>query len=396
MPAGNSRRGNPYRAGMTGAQIRDMAWQVTPASSNAVAPRGLGYYDAFANHPSSAMTHMSIGPATPIDAITAVSDINTAFGIPKDDSETQPLIPNKLDPRFAQLLVINPAPSATQAVRFWVPIDETTGNFEVTIAGTNGNGGASYNASALPPGYNTDDGNPGAVHPDLKEMIPTRCSVRIRNTSAGLSTGGTVRILRMTTGFSLIPGVSLAKDFWALCDGIRQHARTVRYDGKSFTEGGLQKNCTVCDQSRALWFQDYAIRRNYDKTLFPYLPYSQTPYTVYNWMLAHTEPAMTPIAILFEPFASQTTSTAGPYWYGNTYDITVRSQFLAHYLQGTMLANMAVNPRADAPLMTQHRNREESFGSNMHKVLGDIIHGAAKLPWKQIGQAAAPALQWLL
>lgn len=399
MPAGNTRHAsNPYKAGMSGPQIRDMAWHVTPASSNAMAPRGLGYYDAFENHPSSAFTHMSIGPATPIDAITSVANINTAFGIPADpgSGNDQPLIANKIDPRYAQLLVINPAASRTQAVRFWVETDATTGGFEPTIEGTAGNGSGSYNATALPPGYNSNTATSDfSLQPELKEMIPTRCSVRIRNTSAGLSCGGTIRILRMTTGFSLIPGVTTAKEYWALCDGIREHARTVRYDGKSFTEGGLQKNCTVCDQSRCLWFNDYSILRKYDQNQYPFLPYSANGYSVYNWMLAHAEPAMTPIAILIEPFASQTTSTIGPYWYGNTYDITVRSQFLAHYLQGTMLANMAMNPRADQNLMTRHRNREESFGSNLHKVMGDIIHGAAKLPWKQMIQTAAPAIGWI-
>lgn len=395
MPAGNSRRNNAYKSGMQGGQIRDMAWQVTPASSNAMAPRGLGYYDAFANHPYSAMTHMSIGPATPIDALTSIPDINTAFGIPKDTEST--LVPNTLDPRFAQLLIVNPAPSRTQATRFWVEYDVTTGDFADAVVGLGGNGNASYNASALPAGYNTNDASSPEYNfqPELKEMIPTRCSVRIRNTSAGFSTGGTVRILRMTTGVSIIPGVTSSEEFWALCDGIRQHARTVRYDGKSFTEGGLQKNCTVCDQSRCLWFQDYSIYRKYDQNRYPFLPYSASGYTVYNWMLAQAEPAMTPIAILFEPFASQTASTTGPFWYGNTYDCTVRSQFLAHYRQGSMLANLACNPRADSALMAKHRNKEESFGSNLHKVFGDIIHGASKLPWKQMIQTAAPAIGWI-
>ena len=43
-------------------------WKTTPASPNVMAPRGFGYYDAFHNLPDSAMTHMSIGPATPMNA----------------------------------------------------------------------------------------------------------------------------------------------------------------------------------------------------------------------------------------------------------------------------------------------------------------------------------------
>ena len=43
-------------------------WKTTPASFNVVAPSGFGYYDAFHNLPDSAMTHMSIGPATPMNA----------------------------------------------------------------------------------------------------------------------------------------------------------------------------------------------------------------------------------------------------------------------------------------------------------------------------------------
>lgn len=389
--APNARHTNAQGGALSGAQLRDIAWQVTPASANVVAPRGHGYYDAFANHPSSAMTYMSIGPATPISAVTVGSGINTAFGLPIGTTDQVAIQPTP-DPRHAQLIVVNPAPDRTQAVRFWVEWD--TGivppDFALQVSSQQ------YNASALPSGYNS--GAP-ATKPDLKDMIPSRCSVRIRNTSAGMQLGGTVRILRMTTGFSLIENITSSKEYWELIEGIREHTRTVRYDGRAFTEGGLQKNCTVCDQSKALHFQDYALQRDYDEIMYPYLPKppsGTTTYDVYNWQLSHAEPAFTPIAILIEPFAAASGLASGAYWSGNTYDFNVNSQFLAHYYQGTMLANMAANPRNDQRLLNSHRNKEESFGSSMHRVLGDIIHGAQQLPWGQIAGMARPALQALM
>lgn len=396
MPQGMSRRATHARhtdsqgARMSGAQLRDVAWQVSPASSNLVAPRGFGYYDAFTNHPSSAMTYMSIGPATPIDAVTVGGNINTAFGLPIGSTD-QVAIQTPPDPKHAQLIIINPAPDRTQAVRFWVNYDATASPpaFSSTVSKE------SYNASALPKNYNSED---PPNQPDLKDMIPTRCSVRIRNASAGMQLGGTVRILRMTTGFSLVGDVTSSKEYWKLLEGIREHSRTVRYDGRAFTDGGLQKNCVVCDQSKALHFQDYALQRFYDKDLFPFLPSppSGVAYEVYNWMLSHAEPAFTPIAILIEPFAAASAVTSGAYWAGNTYDFNVKSQFLAHYYQGTMLANMAANPRNDQRLLNDHRNKEESFGSNMHKVLGDIIHGASSLPWKDIAGTAFHGMKALM
>lgn len=391
-PQGMSRAApHANHAGLSGADLRRLAWGVTPASMNMIAPRGLGYYDAFSNHTNSSMTHLSIGPATAIEAITTVTGVNTAFGLPVPSSSgTQPAIAKPWNPKHAQLIIINPAPDRRQVARYWVGWDTTTNTFQGVMSG------AFYQSSALPTGTNSDP--LPADRPELKEMIPTRCSVRIRNSSANFSVGGSVRVLRMTTGCALVATQTTAQDFWTLCEGIREHGRTVRYDGKSFCEGGLQKNCTVCDQSKALSFQDYNMTFESDPAVFPIFPPSTTttPYTLYSFQFSLADPAMTPIAILIEPFASQTYQDSGPYFSGNTYDMTVKSHFLAHYYQGTMLANMALNPRADANLMNRHRDKEEAHGSAMHRVMGDIIHGAKEVakhvPWGELGSLARTLL----
>jgi hypothetical protein len=73
---------------------------------------------------------------------------------------------------------------------------------------------------------------------------------------------------------------------------------------------------------------------------------------------------------------------------GNTYGITVQSQFLAHYKQGTMLANMAFNPGhdKDGKSLNRHREKEESHGSSFHKILEHVM------PFVQMAGTMAPLL----
>jgi len=329
--------------------LMHQAWQTTPASSNLLAPRGYGYYDAFETNPMSAMTHMSIGPATPIVAKTTCG--GGASG------------PNGLidtgASRDAQLLIIQPTAGVTQAVLH--RISSNVGTDLISIV--------AYNSPQL-----ADD--------PPQEVIPTRCSVRIGNFTSRLNQGGIVRVLRMTTGVALDPNYTDNHTLAAFMEGIREHRRTRQYKGSQLDED-MQKNCIVADQSRALLFKNFA--ENVSSDLVPWLatgnpPVPPSPATQTSpFTLQLYDPSFTPIAILFEPFVNVMPGSGGPV--GNTYQVVVQSQFLAHYKQGSMLANMAISPASDPNTLSKHRDHEERKGSALEKVMTGV-RNVGKFAWK--------------
>jgi len=275
----------------------------TPASSNVIAPRGFGYYDAFAHNPQAACTAYSVGPATGIvgAARTTVATHN------------QPSTPGAYS--GAVLMVVCPTLSSNQAVIF------------------------SDNAGVMDLHFVT---SPQLVADPPLTAIPARCSLRLRNITAQIAKGGVIRTLRLTAGFQ-IPANLTALD--ALCETIRNHDRTRTYAGSSLAED-FQINCTVVDQARATSFDTWG-SQGFQSFLL--------------------NPSYSPIAILFEPFAvsSGTSLTLGSV---NNYEVTIRSQFLARYAQGTMLANLAAPPPAVGDIVNKLRDHEEAKGSALQKV----------------------------
>lgn len=328
---------------MSSKALMQEAWKATPASSNLMAPRGYGYYDAFETLPISAMTHMSIGPATPIDAKTtcgggsAGSDGLIDTGLSKD----------------SQLLIIQPASSSTQAVLHQVSSAVPTDLISIVA----------YNSPQL------------RADPPV-ESIPARCSIRIGNYTAAINQGGIVRVLRMTTGVALDPNYTDNATLIALMQGIREHRRTRQYKGTQLDDD-MQKNCIVADQSRSLTFSNFDQAVSSD--LVPWLwtgspPVAPTPATFTQpFTMQLYDPSFTPIAILFEPFVNVQPGTGGPL--GNTYQVVVQSQFLAHYKQGSMLANLAISPASDPNTLNRYRDAEEAKGSALDK----IWHGVQKV-----------------
>jgi hypothetical protein len=303
-------------------------WSQTPATSNVVAPRGFGYYDAFEHPPDSAATHMSIGPCTPIVGTTVCT---------QDLVTKAPMNLTSGSDGGAKLLVVTPSVSATQATLFQCSTFNPTDPIHGTV----------YTSPQL----NLDPPT---------EAIPTRCSLRIRNWTQEVGVGGIVRVLRATTGFAISLGcgtdypVSTNQELADFMQDIRSHARTRTYGGEELRRTH-QKNCSVVDQSRATRFQQWSTKLTCPTTY------------------ATAEPAFTPILILFEPFIAAVSGAS----VGNTYEVNIRSQFLGHYAQGTMLANMAIDPPSDIANISKYRDHEEAKGSAFEVVTNAIKHGAS-------------------
>jgi hypothetical protein len=375
MPRGANSRGS----------MPDMSkgnWAQTPASSNVVAPRGFGYYDAFEHDPFSVATHMSIGPATPIVGSTVVSEglvTRAPLAIHSRVPAVGPQPPGVGLEGGAMLLIIQPAPSDVQAVLFF----------------------SSNAGDATTPVYYAEDGCQSRLYsspqfeadaPD--NAIPTRCSMRIRNWTQAVGVGGVVRVLRLTTGMALHSPQTTNGGLAILMEGIRNHTRTRVYGGDELS-ACHQKNCTVVDQSKSTWFTDWDRITPVDQVPWAMAAgWGSEGYAIDAFTLALHDPAYTPIAILFEPFVAAVSGGV----VGNTYEVSIRSQFLGHYAQGTILANMAVNPPTAPGPLTQHRNKEEEKGSTMERITNTIRQGAS-WAWNHSGDlvsalgAIGPATQ---
>jgi hypothetical protein len=407
MPANmlyQERGGRTNFTGMSTKALQKKAWEYHPATSNLMAPRGLGYYDAFAMNCSSAVTSMTIGPTTPITGITVIPRISTDYSV------TDATVGN-LNDADAQLLIIGPSRGRTQA-RLWK---------------ANGAGGS-------PPAYyNT------ALHEDFDcpqltldqpvDGIPARCSVQVKNFSNAFSRGGRVRILRATTGRTLIPELTTNADLWELMEGIRSHWRTATYDGEDFAGKGstsMQKNSIVLDQTRTLQFGAFdihkplhesglwwEIQRYSGDTEHGTVPTGHDPAVAIdantlvqleeeaelggvhihsNGFLAETSaakqhphaknvpdidafteytanPTFTPIMILFEPCVTGTSNGL----IGNEYEVKVCSQFHCHFKQGSTLANMAKEPRTSLGAVNSATHQEEALGSYMRRAAANEL-----------------------
>lgn len=308
-------------------------WSQTPASSNVIAPRGFGYYDAFAHNPAEAVTAMSVGPATPIQANTRAS---AATEQPNGTG------PNDLG---VTMVIIYPSNSEFQCKMF--------------------KGGAAL----TDPIKKTAFTSPQLVTSVPESAMVTRCSLQIRNVTQRLNQGGIVRSLRLTTGI-LEPQNS--NDLLILAEHIRNHARTRTYSGSDMSEN-KQINCSVVDQVRATTFLNFGVY--IDISDVPWYPgYPTATGTVSPFDLGLHNPTFTPIVFLLESFATT-----------NEYEISIRTQFLAHYVQGTMLANLAISPPSVGDKLNPHRDHEENKGSALHDV-ETAIEGAGKWLWNHGGQ----------
>lgn len=335
-------------------QMPDMSrgnWGQTPASSNVIAPRGFGYYDAFQHDPFSVATHMSIGPATPIVGTTVVSE-NLITKSPGALTGTGPGVGLE---GGAILLIVMPATGATQAIAYESSSLVATDIVTMTA----------YKSPQLL-----------ADQPD--NAIPTRCSLRMRNWTQHVGVGGIVRLLRLTTGVGL-SYYTTNGELAEIVEGIRTHTRTRTYGGDELLDTH-QKNCTVVDQSKATWFIDWE-----ESTINSQLPWTNQlgwPQggAIGPFIRQLHDPAYTPIAILFEPFVAAVSGGS----VGNKYEVSVRSQFLAHYSQGTMLANMAISAPTAPDALTKYRDHEEGKGSIMEKI-GNAISQGASWAWNHKG-----------
>ena len=126
----------------------------------------------------------------------------------------------------------------------------------------------------------------------------------------------------------------------------------------------------VGDHSRSITFQDIGYERSSNITPWWAPSVTENPAANVTSLILFTvhscDPTYTTIAISFEPLAAVSPGTTGRV--GNTDEVAVRSQFIAHYTQGTMLANLAMDPgTANKQRGHQHWGHEECQGSRLEQ-----------------------------
>jgi hypothetical protein len=347
---------NMPRGAATGRSIMPDAgkyhWDQTPASSNIIAPRGFGYYDAFTHSPGDAVTAFSVGPATPIQA-------NTRAGLTtiKPDGVGESDL-------GVSMIIVYPAASDVQAALFTC--------------------GATVSDPVIETPFRSPQLNPSG---GPESVMATRCSLQVRNITQVLNQGGVVRSLRITTGIigPQILNVGTSQDLLDLAENVRNHARTRSYSGADLVEN-KQINCTVVDQTRATTFLDFAV--NVPIADLPWYPEPPTPLggAVGPFQQGLHNPTFTPIILLFESFPTK-----------NTYEVSIRTQFLAHYVQGSMLANLAMTPPSVGEKLNAHRDNEERKGSILHDV-GRVLENVGNWGVKHRGEimGGIGAMKWAI
>lgn len=326
-------------------------WGQTPATSNQIAPRGFGYYDAFTEDAYSAITAMSIGPATPITAKCVLPVITTKPSLTLSGGAS-------LEAGFI-MIVVYPSSSPSLA-------------YQYTCSSANGTDIISVSTFQAP-----------ALRADPPEsLIPARCSFTLKNISEHFTMGGDVYTLRCTTGLTLLPNLSTNLELATFASDVRVHARAKNYDGVEL-KVGHQKNCTVVDQAKATWFANFDVSHTSEDQ--PWLrpivnPAAQPTFRISPFTQGIHDPSFTPIVLLFDPFVSGIAQSAGSP-IGNSYRMIVQAQYLAHYPQGGMLANMAIEPKSSPSAMERYRALENRHGSDFHmlkEVAGKVIQQAWK------------------
>lgn len=296
---------------------------------------GKEYYDAFATKPQTAMTSMSIGAAT---AVTAIS-----------------IKPMETSTTFPVLMIIYPHSSTRLATIC------TFGSGDAGASNPNGD----MDSTDTPVSYDHIESPTWAgSHPH--EVIPTRCSVRIANSTQRFQQGGIVRSLRASTGNTMPTYNAALKE---MMEQIKVNDRCRPYDGAELKDQ-KQINAVVIDSTRAnkfRFFGNYNMMDPEHATVTTASGDKVIKAETNSSNVEIFEPAMSPIYLLFEKFDQK-----------QLYEINIRAHYLCHYPSGSLLNNLALNPPSNPAKLNVERNKSEAKGSALQDVVEDALAYASK------------------
>jgi len=292
------------------------------------APRGHGYYDAFANKPDTATVSVTTGPATVImghssDTIPGIAMQN---GLYQPHGEASLENPPANHTGNATLVLFNPSASDSQvACQYSLSIATgllTVVKTELRVAQFSELGPVITNAST---GAQHADAQPNVNNLKASrrvESIPLRGSARFRNITEKLAVGGLLRVLRYNGGLQLnidttgsyndpASGDATVAHFLEVCNMVRDSTRTRTFSGHEL-EVTHQSNCYPADFVRSMAFEK-------DRSFYE----------------AVAAPPYCTIVYLIDDYAASSSQV------NNTYEFNFQVQRAARFGPGTILHGMS-------------------------------------------------------
>lgn len=269
------------------------------------APKGKGYYDAFANPPETGITPVSVGPVTPVEGyarytIMGRSPMPSGYSGPPLDNST--------------LLVLNTDGKGWVGRSFHIGVNSsapTTLLIETT----------EFIAGAL---YDILYGDPEPIT-EVNTSVPIRFSVRFVNTSEALVRGGLVRCLRYH-GVIDVSEISTVQKYSDMCEMVRNSPRAKTFSGETLTRP-VQVN-------------------SYPSSLVDMSQFARPSFADTT-----KKPGLCNILLLIDRF------NASSSLHNNTYEIEVKAQRGARFAPGTLLHSMARTLKSGSH--DQHIQHEE-------------------------------------
>lgn len=308
-----------------------------PGTSHTVAPRGLGYYDAFVCQPDALVMASQVGPCTPIEGFTRVNVVGgsgiTDLSYPSISGSTTLTTSGLTDNSI--LFVFNPGSSDAEVARIYRLREDAAnaGTAEVVYEEVGVTAFSELGPATSTSYYqelNIADGDPDSVQgPEGRiESIPCRGSMRIRNVTESLAVGGEIRILRYNGGLHLghdTPGTSDMSsamgvaEYLNICDMIRDTKRTHTLDGHE-VKAAHQSNTYPADHIRSMTFSS---AKSFEESVH--------------------FPSFCTLLVLVDNFKASASQV------NNTYSIGMTVHRAARFKPGTLLHSKAVVPKSHQP-----------------------------------------------
>lgn len=318
------------------------------------APRGQGYYDAFANAPSEAVVASAIGPCTPVCGYS-VDSIPSKEAVPisntsKDTQNNELALLNTEHKSSwetsSTLILFNPGASDAEIATIHDIVAATGGDVTVRKRSVLCTqllefGPARGNSSGQFTDHVDGDGVAQDSNPTRRICnLPLRGSIRIRNTTEGLNVGGVVRVLRLNAGIRL--NEDLAGD-------------TDRQDGNPTTTGYLNVCSMIRDSVRSKTFTGHELKASHQMNSYP-VDFIKCMSFREDVTLNETisQPAFCTIAILIDNFLPSGTGARN-----NSYEITCQVHRAARYDPSSILGSLQRSLRTATDAVAAMTSKEE-------------------------------------
>lgn len=326
-----------------------------------LAPRGHGYYDAFAMRPETACVSATTGPATVItghssDTIPGRANVDGAYDYAAYGGDGTSITQSKNYSGNSTLIAFNPGSSDNVVAKVYhlrhsnLATTPPSGPLivdvkDITVAQFDELGPAVNSSSNALKAQGAGGGhtNNASVHAidslphGRVESIPLRGSLRIRNITENLSVGGVVRCLRYNGGIHF-GGFDTKQEYETptadkyekVCAMIRDSQRTKVINGHEL-RAMHQSNTYPADFVRSMQFE-----------------------TDTSFEEAMIRPGYCTLFILIDDFFASTNLT------NNTYEINVNVQRAARFGFGTLLHGMARQMPLMGPEQQGQQHKSES------------------------------------